>query len=103
MIELHLELLLGRTVVDANGRRVGRIQEFVAEQRGDGLEVTEVHVGLSGLEERLSVGGAGVTFTKLFGGLASSATPQRIPWKDLDFADPDHPKLRSSSDERSTS
>ena len=52
--ELKLELLLGRQVVDVAGDRVGRIEEFRAEQQGDNWVIVEYLVGAAALAERLS-------------------------------------------------
>jgi sporulation protein YlmC with PRC-barrel domain len=83
MRELHVELLTGRKVVDRNGKKVGRIEEIVAEYRGAELIVIEVHVGRFGFAERFS----------LHGGLHDKK-PTKLRWEDLDFTDPDHPRLK---------
>ena len=43
--ELHVESLLGRVLHDVDGRKIGRIEELVAEQRGTEWIVVELHVG----------------------------------------------------------
>lgn len=52
--ELHLELLLGKRVHDADGKPVGRIEEFRAEQQGGEWVLREYLVGSYGLFERLA-------------------------------------------------
>jgi sporulation protein YlmC with PRC-barrel domain len=47
--ELHVELLVGRKVIDSVGTLIGRVQEFEA----DGDEVTHVLVGGRAMLERL--------------------------------------------------
>jgi len=94
MTIINIELLIGRKVVDANGKPIGRIEEFVAMQRGGDLVVTEVHVGRRGLAERLSVHGAATTFIRFLGGRSQTKKPQRIKWRDLDLSDPEHPRLK---------
>jgi len=80
-VEVRVEQLLGCEVVDENGKRVGHIEEIIAEGDGDELVVKEFHVGRAALAERLSFG--------LFG----SHKPHRIKWSDLDLSDPKHPRL----------
>jgi hypothetical protein len=41
VIEINAELLLGRKVVDVNGEKVGRIEEFQVERRDDACLVDE--------------------------------------------------------------
>jgi sporulation protein YlmC with PRC-barrel domain len=52
--EVHLELLLGKRVLDQTGKPVGRIEEVRAEQQGDEWVIQEYLVGTAALLERLS-------------------------------------------------
>ena len=92
MRELHVELLTGRKVVDRNGKKVGHIEEIVAEYRGPELIVREVHVGRRGFVERFSL-------REVFGLRMRGKTPNKLRWEDLDFSDPEHPRLKVSIDE----
>ena len=94
MRELHVELLTGRKVVDRNGKKLGRIEEIVAEYRGEELIVHEVHLGRRGLAERFSLRGLGEAFTSVFGARLRDKTPAKLRWEDLDFTDPEHPRLK---------
>jgi sporulation protein YlmC with PRC-barrel domain len=47
--EVHVELLVGRRVIDSSGTLVGRVQEIEA----DGDEITYVLVGKQAMLERL--------------------------------------------------
>lgn len=87
--ELRVEMLLGRHVVAANGRVVGRIEEIRAEPRGTGAVVTAFLIGPEAALERLSV-----PVLRLFGrGGGYLARPEQ-----LDLTDPDHPRLRVAVD-----
>ena len=97
--EMKLELLLGRRVVDVNGKRVGRIEEVCADRNGDELLVTEYLVGRYGLFERLSIFHVGAGLLRYLGGYAQSAHPHRIPWEKLDLSDPEKPKLTCPIDD----
>jgi len=80
MSEFNAELLIGREVVDANGKRVGHIEEMIAEHRNGELVIMEFHVGTGALWERLL--------------RRQTKKPKRIKWKDLDLSDPKHPRLK---------
>jgi sporulation protein YlmC with PRC-barrel domain len=90
MRELHVELLSGRKVVDRNGKKVGRIEEIVAEYRGADLVVQEVHLGRIGFVERFSLA---------FGARIHNKKPARLRWEDIDFSDPEHPRLKVAIEE----
>ena len=90
MRELRVELLMGRKVVDRNGKKAGRIEEIVAEYRDADLIVTEVHLGRIGFAERFSL-------RTMFGMKEKSRS--KIRWSDLDLSDPDRPRLTLSLDE----
>ena len=92
MRELHVELLTGRKVVERNGKKVGRIEEIVAEYRGTELIVQEVHVGRRGFVERFSL-------REIFGLRMRDKKPEKLRWEDLDFSDPAHPRLKVSVEE----
>ncbi|HEV8434112.1 MAG TPA: PRC-barrel domain-containing protein [Thermoanaerobaculia bacterium] len=91
MRELHVELLSGRKIVDRNGKKVGRIEEIVAEYRGEELIVQEVHVGRRGFAERFSLG--------IFGARVRDKSPAKLRWEDIDFTDPEHPRLKVAIEE----
>jgi hypothetical protein len=85
---VRLELLHGRRVRDVDGRVAGRIHSVKAERVGDECLVREFHLGPAALLERL-----GITLSALTG-LPFSHEPLRVPWEELDLADPEHPRLR---------
>lgn len=88
--ELHVEALLGRRVRDPDGRKVGRIEEVIAEIRGTDWVVVEVHVGSGALLERL-VDLSGLV--PVLGTLARRSRHRyRLPWDQLDVTDPDRPR-----------
>jgi hypothetical protein len=83
--EVRLDRLLGRQVMGANNRPVGRIEEFRAEARGTRYVVSEYAIGPGGLMERLGVGVKAV-FGRRGGGYLAG-------WDQIDISDPDHPRL----------
>jgi sporulation protein YlmC with PRC-barrel domain len=93
-VEVRVEQLLGREVVDANGQRIGHIEEIIAEPDGSELLVKEFHVGRAALAERISAHGIAMTFLGLFGAHRKTKKPHRINWSDLDLSDPKHPRLK---------
>lgn len=97
--EVHVELLIGRRVVDANGKNVGRIEEILAVEQGDDLVVDEYLVGTYGFFQRLSVYHVGIGFLRLFGARGHVKNPTRIPWRKLDLSDPEKPRLTCAKEE----
>ena len=118
--ELHLELFLGKRVVDADGKRVGRIQEMRAERGeggegggGDGggagnmgrdveepegeLVVVEYLIGPAAILERLSAWHLMAAAMRLLR-VRRFTGGYKVPWHLLDLSDPDNPRLRCSLD-----
>jgi hypothetical protein len=89
--EIYLDRLLGRMVLAGNNRPVGRLEEFHAERHGDDVEVLEFVIGSAGLLERLNVG-----LKALFG---RSGSGRIARWDQIDFSDPDRPRLTCSVDD----
>ena len=94
--ELHLELILGRKVYDSDNRPVGRLEEVVAEERGDELVVKEYLVGGNSMLQRLSITRLGRTFLGLPG---AKGECYRVPWNKLDLTRADAMRLRCAKDE----
>ena len=93
--ELALELLLGRRVRDAQGRVVGRIEEFRATREEGHWAVTEFDIGPAAMLERLAVRHFGTT-------LGRGVKGYRATWEQLSFDDPDRPTLTCPVDELKT-
>lgn len=92
--EVHLELLLGRRVVNAAGRRIGRIEEVRAGPGADGGDyvVEEYLIGPSGLLERLFDTAAELPVLRALG-LGRRLRRHAIPWHQLDLSDPQTPRF----------
>lgn len=91
--EVHLELLLGRAVHDANGERVGEIEEVRVDTGAGEWQVQEYITGPIGALERLASAELGLWLVGLLGG-GKSPAGYRIPWQQLDLTDPRHPRVR---------
>jgi hypothetical protein len=90
--ELRVEALLGRRVHDADGKLVGRLEEFRATREGEAWVVTEFDVGPAALLERLAV--------RHFGWLAGKRPAgYRAQWDQIDFSDPEHPRITVPRDQ----
>jgi sporulation protein YlmC with PRC-barrel domain len=94
--EVLLSNLIGRTVRDADGRSIGRIEELRAEieLRDDGVDyvVVEYHVGAYGMLEAL----AGSHFARHFARLLGRALGYErycIPWQQMDLGDHTRPRI----------
>jgi hypothetical protein len=83
---LRLDRLLGREVLTANNRSLGRLEEFRAERRGTAWMVTEFVIGRIGLFERLGLGARLVLGITAGGGYVAR-------WNQLDLTNPDRPRL----------
>ncbi len=90
--ELRLDLLLGRKVLTANNRVLGRIEEFVAEKRNGTWEVLTFIVGPIGLIERLGIGLRLVIGTARPHGYA-------VQWDQLDLTNARRPRLTCPVDQ----
>ena len=99
-MEIRAELLLGRQVVDVNGKHVGHIEELIAEERGGETVIVEFHAGRGAMAERMSAHGVAMIFLGIFGARRrGSQKPYRINWRDLDLSDPLHPRTTKPVDE----
>lgn len=97
MREIMLHDIIGKVVHDAEGRKVGRIEELIAtielHDHGNAYVVSELHVGAYGMLEAF----AGGPFTRRLLQRLGRFAPYRefrIPWDRIDMADPARPRLR---------
>lgn len=93
--EVHIEMLLGRRVLDSTGKSVGRIEEVIAERHGDEWVVREYLLGSAALLDRLSALDMGRGLLGLFG--AKENAGYRVPWNKLNLTDLEKPCLDCSS------
>lgn len=94
--EVRLEELLGRRVVSAAGRPIGRIDDLRARPHGDEYLVHEVLLGELGLLPRLlRLAERLPTFQAL--SLGRRYRRRAIPWHWLDFSDPQRPRFRQAT------
>jgi hypothetical protein len=83
---LRLDRLLGRGVLTANNRRLGRLEEFRAERRGSDWVINEYVIGAAGMLERLGLGVRLILGLEGGGGYIAR-------WDQLDLSNPDKPRL----------
>jgi hypothetical protein len=81
-----VEDLIGRRVLDRDGRKVGRLEEMRATREGEYYVVSEFHIGPAALIERLAVRHLGLTWP-------GRAHGYRASWDQLDLSDPHRPRL----------
>jgi sporulation protein YlmC with PRC-barrel domain len=92
-MDVNVELLLGRKVVDVNGEKVGRIEELRAEEDGNRCRVEAYLVGTSALIERLSAW----TLVRPIKRMLRSRhvySVFEVPWQEMDLSNPKNPRLR---------
>jgi len=90
---VHFELLLGRKVLDSEGRKVGRILAVRAEPEGKDCVVREYLLGTAALLTRL-----GLSASRLVG-LPIHRKPLCVPWDRMDLSDPAKPRLTCRMEE----
>ncbi|MEP6732404.1 MAG: hypothetical protein ABJE10_17290 [bacterium] len=94
--EVLLTDLVGRTVHDVNGRRVGRIEELCAgielHEHGNEYVVRSFHLGAYGMLEAM----AGSRFARAVFGRFIATRSYSIPWESMDLSDVEHPRLTHS-------
>jgi sporulation protein YlmC with PRC-barrel domain len=90
--EIHLELLLGKQVLDSTGKPIGRLEEVRAKQQGNEWVIQEYLIGPTALLERLSAWTIGLGVLHLLGARKIHGGYQ-VPWDKLDLSDPQHPRL----------
>ena len=93
---VSLHDLVGRVVRDADGRRIGRIEELLAEieleRGGNEYVVTRFGVGRWGPFDAIA---SGLFVQQLVRRItrATSYVHYEIPWESMDLTDPEHPRV----------
>ncbi|BCL34490.1 hypothetical protein [Nostoc sp. MS1] len=96
--EIHLELLLGKQVIDSTGKAIGRIEEICAEQQGEEWVIKEYLIGYAAILERLSAWNIGMAILHVLGAHKIHGG-YTVPWDQLDLTDPQKPRLHCSLEE----
>jgi hypothetical protein len=88
-------------VYDMQGKPVGHVEEVRVVRRGEAWVVAEYHVGAFALLERLGAWPLGRAILRtLHAGRKGGG--YRVPWYELDLADPARPVLRCGVDQLKT-
>ena len=89
----NIELLVGTRVYDVNGEKVGRIEEFRAEEDGDACRIEAYLIGASALIDRLS---AWTLVRPIKRALKTRNVYSvfEVPWQEMDLSDPKRPRLK---------
>ena len=96
--EAHVELLLGKPVVDADGRKMGRLEEIRTVAHGGRLYVSQFLVSRYGLAARLTSASLIPRVFQLVGA-ARGRKGYVVPWTWMDLSDPDHPRVTRRMEE----
>lgn len=96
--EVHLELLLGKGVLDSKNQLIGHIEEVRAEQQGNEWIIKEYLIGNAALLERLSAWTIGLKILRLLGARKIYGG-YSVPWDKLDLTDLEKPRLRCTVEE----
>jgi hypothetical protein len=92
-VELSVELLFGRDVRDADGEVLGQIADLCAGDEDGELVVRYYLVVPAQATYRISVRSLLLEVLKLFR-LPLGGQGYRIPWDEMDLADPERPRVR---------
>ena len=93
-MEINVEQLLGKKVVDVNGDNVGRIEEFRVERQDNSCLLEAYLIGASAVIQRLSAWTLVRPINRLLHGRKFYSI-YTVPWQDMDLSDPNHPRLRT--------
>ncbi|MDB4877203.1 MAG: hypothetical protein JWM41_3649 [Gemmatimonadetes bacterium] len=88
--EVHVERLLGYRVRDADGRHIGRLEDFRVEVVDGEAVITEFHIGSAAFVERIT---GFVSQLPLIAYLPFALKEYRVRWQDMDLSDPRHPRV----------
>lgn len=94
-MDANIELLVGTKVYDVNGEKVGRIEEFRAEEDGDACRIQAYLIGTSALIDRLSAWTL-VRPIKRALKIRNVYSVYEVPWQEMDLTDPKRPRLKVS-------
>jgi hypothetical protein len=96
---VHVELLMGRRVVDPDGESVGHIAEIHAAPDDAGhLVVREYLLRRHKLLDSLSIAGVAGALVRILGGHSEHAG-LKVPWDKMDLSDLRHPKTLCAASE----
>jgi sporulation protein YlmC with PRC-barrel domain len=92
-MDANIELMVGSKVYDVNGEKVGRIEEFRAEEDGDTCRIEAYLIGASALIDRLS---AWTLVRPIKRALKTRNVYSvfEVPWQEMDLSDPKRPRLK---------
>jgi hypothetical protein len=96
--ELRFEDLIGKTVRNAHGRAIGRIEDARLEPDGDDYLVSHFLLGpLERMPRIKAFLGELPTFVAL--GLGAARDLRPLPWRWFDLSDPKRPVLTTGTEE----
>jgi hypothetical protein len=84
--------VLGRKVVDSEGRYAGRLEEIEAEKGDDFCLIKSYLVEHRGLLDRLQTWALAAPMRKSIP-IREKSRPYRVPWDQMDLTDPAHPRI----------
>jgi sporulation protein YlmC with PRC-barrel domain len=92
MRELRLFEILGREVVDSEGKYAGRVEEIEAE-RGDDVSLIKSYLVVHrGPIDRVQTWALSAVIQKSIP-VREKSRPYRVPWDQMDMSDPEHPRI----------
>lgn len=84
--------MLGKKVVDANGKYAGRLEEIEAERGDDVCLVKNYLVEHRSILDRIQTWALTAPVRKSIP-VREKSRPYRVPWDKMDLTDPEHPRI----------
>ena len=97
MKEIKVELLIGKQVIDSDGRKVGRIHEIRAERGEESCPVEAYYVGTRAMLIRVAQWAVPQQMSSYLE--SRILKPFRINWDQMDLSDPERPRLKCRVDD----
>ena len=90
----QLDLLVGRRVYDAEGRKLGRVDEITLIRQGDLYEVEGLLIGANSLLERLGVSSVAEPYQRRLNLLLRGNDSNIIYWEQVDSIEEEAIRLK---------
>ena len=84
--------MLGKKVIDADGKYAGRLEEIEAERGDDVCLVKNYLVEHRGILDRIQTWALAAPMQKAIP-VREKSRPYRVPWDKMDLTDPEHPRI----------
>ncbi|MFN2603121.1 MAG: PRC-barrel domain-containing protein [Gemmatimonadaceae bacterium] len=96
MKEIDAHKLIGRKILDSEGKKVGRIHEISVERGEQSCPVEAYYIGGRAMLLRIASWALPFRFSNPL--QSKLSRPLRISWEQMDLSDPEHPRTTVPKD-----